>query len=119
VTAPGLADTPIPDWAEPVSVRGRLAWTVAAAVDQVSGVRRSGGPGVEVATQYRGGRVLGVGLGETDITVHVVAERLPLEPLIRAVRDATLNALRAASDGRGVTVIVDDLDVQRLPSGLK
>ena len=41
--------------------RGRLALAVAAAVDSVGGVRRTGGPGVEVATQYPGGRALGSG----------------------------------------------------------
>ena len=115
MTPPGPPDNPGPDPAEPDSARGRLAWSVAAAVDQVSGVRRTGSPGVEVSTQYRDGRVLGVKLGETEVAVHVVAERLPLEPLISAVRDAARNALGAASDGRDLRVRVDDLDVRRLP----
>ncbi len=45
--------------------RGRLALAVAAAVDAVGGVRRTGGQGVEVATQYPGGRVLGIRLAPT------------------------------------------------------
>ena len=66
--------------------RGRLALAVAAAVDTVGGVRRTGGPGVEVATQYPGGRVLGVRLGTDEVTVHIVAERLPLDAVADAVR---------------------------------
>jgi hypothetical protein len=118
VTPPGPSEEPDLGRLE-VSVRGRLALSVAAAVDQVTGVRRTGGPGVEVSTQYRGGRVVGVGLGDTEVTVHVVAEHLPLEPLISAVRDAALDALGAVSDPRGVSVVVDDLDVTRLPRGPK
>ena len=64
--------------------RGRLALAVAAAVDTVVGVRRTGGPGVEVATQYPGGRVVGVRLGPDEVTVHIIAERLPLDTVADA-----------------------------------
>ncbi len=101
--------------APPVGTRAQLAGAVAAAVDAVTGVRRSGGSGVEVATQYRGGRVLGVALGDSTVAVHVVAERLPLPALIAQVRTSARAALRAAGDPRPVSVSVDDLDVDVLP----
>jgi hypothetical protein len=40
-----------------VDGRGGLALAVAAAIDQVPGVRRTGGQGVDVSTQYAGGRL--------------------------------------------------------------
>ena len=88
---------------------------MAAAVDQVRKVRRSGGSGVEVSTQYRGGRVLGVAVSDPRVVVQVTALALPLEPLVAAVRDAAVGALRSLSDNREVRVVVDDLDVDRLP----
>jgi hypothetical protein len=115
VTPPQPTDTSAPQDPIPVSGRGLLAGSVAAAVDRVAKVRRSGGSGVEVSTQYRGGRVLGVALRETEVVVQVTAEALPLEPLVAAVRAAALKALRSLSDSRDVRVVVDDLDVNRLP----
>jgi hypothetical protein len=112
---PPSTDDSHPQTQPPVSGRGLLAASVAAAVDQVAKVRRSGGSGVEVSTQYRGARVLGVALGDTEVVVQVTAETLPLEPLVAAVRDAALGALRSLSDSRDVLVVVDDLDVDRLP----
>ena len=97
--------------------RGRLALAVAAAVDTVGGVRRTGGPGVEVATQYPGGRVLGVRLGADEVTVHIIAERLPLDAVADAVRLAARSALAGLGDSRAVAVSVDDLDVASLPGG--
>jgi hypothetical protein len=95
--------------------RGRLAAAVAAAVDGVAGVRRTGGPGVEVATQYPGGRVVGVRLGAYDVDVHIVAQRFPLDALAETVRSAVRAALADAGDARPVAVHVDDLDVSVLP----
>jgi hypothetical protein len=97
--------------------RGQLATAVAAAVDAVAGARRTGGDGVEVATQYPGGRALGVQLQDRAVVVHVVAERLPLEVMVEEVRAAAVGALRAAGDHRAVVVAVDDLDLDRLPGG--
>jgi hypothetical protein len=112
---PRSADAPQPHNRPTLSGRGPLAEAVAAAVDQVPNVRRSGGSGVEVSTQYRGGRVLGVALGDTQVVVHMTALALPLEPLAAAVREAAMGALRSRSDNRDVSVVVDDLDVNRLP----
>ena len=90
---------------------------VAAAVDAISGVRRGGGHGVEVATHYPGGRVVGVSLtSETTVVVHIVAERLPLQDLADEVGTVARAALRSCGDDRAVMVFIDDLDVERLPS---
>jgi hypothetical protein len=94
--------------------RGRLALAVAKAVDSVPGVRRSPGPGVEVATQYREGKVTGIGLGDT-VQVHVVVEVLPLEAVTDQVHRAARHALDAAGDSRAVAVTVDDIDVATFP----
>jgi hypothetical protein len=112
---PPPADVDQPQEPKPAYGRGLVAGSVAAAVDQVSEVRRSGGTGVEVSTQYPGGRILGVALSDTEVVVQVIAEALPLEPVVAAVRAAALGALRSLSDSRGVRVAVDDLDVNRLP----
>ncbi len=102
--------------ARPKGPRGSLARSLAGAVDAVQGVRRSGGSGVEVATQYRGGRIIGVRLADHEVTVQVVAECLPLGPLTEKVHAAARTVLRAAGDDRSVRVIVDDLDLTCLPS---
>ena len=88
---------------------------MAAAVDTVSGVRRSGGPGVEVATQYPGGRVVGVRLADDEVAVQVVAERLPLNPSPTRCTPPTRAVLHASDDERAVHVVVDDLDLTSLP----
>lgn len=102
----------------PIGKRGQLASAVAAAVDTVAGVRRSAGPGIEVATQFAGGRAVGIGLSDDTVTVHVVAERLPLDRLAEEVRSAALAALRTAGDPRPVAVSVDDLDIESLPGAV-
>jgi hypothetical protein len=96
--------------------RGQLASAVAAAVDTVAGVRRTGGGGVEVATQYPGGRVVGVLLGAETVTVQVIAEQFPLIALADSVRAAVRVALSGFDDQRRVDVTIDDIDVAKLPS---
>ncbi len=97
--------------------RGRLALAVAAAVDTVVGVRRTGGPGVEVATQYPGGRVVGVRLSPDEVAVHIIAERLPLDTVADAVHAAVGATLAGLGDRRAVAVTIDDLDVSSMPGG--
>jgi hypothetical protein len=99
----------------PIGSRGRLALAVAAAVDAVKGVRRPDDASFGPGTQYAGGKVAGIRLADDEIWVHVIAERLPLDPLVEAVRAAALTACRAAGDERPVQVAVDELDVARLP----
>jgi hypothetical protein len=97
--------------------RGRVALAVATAVDRVVGVRRTGGSGVEVATQYPGGRVIGVRLGPDEVTVHVIVERLPLETAADAVHAAVGATLAGLGDRRAVAVNIDDLDVSSMRGG--
>jgi hypothetical protein len=100
----------------PIGKRGRLALAVAAAVDTVEGARRADETNSD-STQYAGGRVAGIRLGEDEICVHIVAESLPLDPLVETVRLAAVAASRGAGDERPVRVAVDDLDVAKLPRG--
>jgi hypothetical protein len=123
-TTPPPLSAPGPEPRPPVSrpavdpgLRGRLALAVAAAVGSVGGARLTGGPGTEVSTQYPGGRVLGVRLGTDEVTVHVVAERLPLDAVAEAVRSAVRSALVSFGDMRTVAVAIDDLDVVSLRGG--
>jgi hypothetical protein len=97
--------------------RERVALVVAAAVDTVSGGRRSRGTGIEVATQYRGGRTVGVRLSEAWVEVHVIAERAEVSAVARAVHEVTREALDAIGDFRAVAVVIDDLDVVSLLVG--
>ena len=118
-TTPPPPSSPLPVPRPPVDPgrRGRLALAVAAAVDSVGGARRTGGQGIEVSTQYPGGRVLGVRLGADEVSVHIVAERLPLDAVAEAVRFATRLALSSLGDSRAVAVAIEDLDVLSLPGG--
>jgi hypothetical protein len=97
--------------------RARLALAVASAVDRIEGVRRFGGRAVEIATQHRGGRVIGIVLAPRVVSVHLVAESLPLEPVLQAVRAAVGRVLADAEDGRAVSVHVEELDLDGLPRG--
>jgi hypothetical protein len=87
---------------------------VAAAVDAVPGVRRSRGTGVEVATQYRGGRTLGVRVREDRVEIHVVAERPEIAQLGEEIHTAARRALDRIGDDRPTAIFVDDLDVVSL-----
>lgn len=87
-----------------------LAAAVRDAVAAVPGVDEvCAGPTVEVATLYPGGKVSGVLLAADEVEVHVVVDRLPLQPVVRRVREAARAALAAAGDGRPVTVVVVDV----------
>lgn len=91
-----------------------MALAVAAAVDSVPGARRSRGTGIEVATQYRGGKAIGVGLRDDCVEVHVVAERPDVTRLAEDIHAVTRRALDGIGDRRRVAVFVDDLDVVSL-----
>lgn len=91
--------------------RAGLAAAVAGAVTTVPGVARlsPGGP-VEVATQHAGGKVIGVSLTDPHaVTVHLVADRLPLTVVAESARAAAQAALRTQGDGRRVDIVIDDL----------
>jgi hypothetical protein len=95
--------------------RAALALAIAAAVDAVPGVRRSGGgTSVPMATQFAGGSVLGVHLEPDRIEVHVTAERLPLRELADELHATLDAALALAGDARPYQLVIDDLDVRTL-----
>jgi hypothetical protein len=101
--APGVVD------------RGALARAVASAAASTPGVARLvGGPRVEVATHYPGGKVLGIGFTPSTVSVHLVADRMPLPPVTAAVVRAVVGVLCTAGDLRSVEVVVEDVD---LPGG--
>jgi hypothetical protein len=90
--------------------RRQVAEAVAAAVDRVPNVARSGA--LNMGTLIPGGRVDGVSLGETVVTVHVIVTiefGLSLEPAGLAVGEAAQAALAAMGDARLVSTIIEDL----------
>src|ERR1700678_2599928 len=109
-TPPPTTSTSTPSAPDP-GRRGRVASAVAEAVDGVDGVRRSAGPGVEVATPYPGGRAVGVKLTDDDVTVHVEVLDVRLAVVVDAVHVAVRQALDRIGDPRAVSVIVADLDL--------
>lgn len=95
--------------------REDLALAVADAVTSVPGVARlSPGPGVEVATLFAGGKVIGLRLSGATVAVHIVADQGPLKPIAEEVAAAARRVLSAAGDGRPVTVVVEDVEAAAL-----
>ena len=94
-----------------VGPQARLGLDVAAIVDSVSGVRRTsqGGP-VEMAMQYRGGKVDGVTLGDGHLRINIVAEQLPLKPLTNEIRTRVERLVAERGESLSVDVRVVDLD---------
>lgn len=87
-----------------------LASSIADAVRAVPGVRRlDPGTAIEAATQYPGGKVIGVRLHET-VEIHFVAGRLPLPPVAAEVAKAARSVLAKAGDDRPVEVFIDDIE---------
>jgi len=108
---------PVSNPSNPSSRRRAIADSVAAAVDEVPGVRRTFGSGVvECSTLYPGGRVEGVALGDDVVQVCVALARLPVPKVAAEVAAAAWEALTALGDGRRVDVVVDDLDLDELPA---
>ena len=102
---------------QPVQVdRAVLAASVASALTQVPGVARlSPGAGVEVATQFAGGKVVGVGVRDDAVVAHLVIDRLPLDQVARAARAAAETALADLGVARRLDLVIDDVDLDRLP----
>jgi hypothetical protein len=102
---------------QPVHVdRAVLASSVASALSQVPGVARlSPGTGVEVATQFAGGKVVGVGVRDDAVEAHLVIDRLPLDQVARAARAAGETALADLGVARRLDLVIDDVDLDRLP----
>lgn len=98
---------------DPMVRREDIARAVAEATLAVPGVASlSPGPGVEVSTQFSGGKVIGVRLTGPQVAVHVVADRVPLPPIATAVTEAVRQVLAATGDERPVAVVVDDVAVE-------
>ncbi|MGH9067106.1 MAG: hypothetical protein ACRD0J_06415 [Acidimicrobiales bacterium] len=103
-----------------LGARAALARAVADAVARVPGVARlSAGGRVEAATQYPGGKIVGVVITGPEVVVHVVLDRLPVDTVAEPARDAASAALRRLGDEREVEVVVEDLELPSPPqSGL-
>jgi len=90
--------------------REDIARAVADAVLAVPGVAGlSPGSGVEVSTQFSGGKVIGVRLTGDKVEVHIVADRIPLPPIANEAAAAARQVLAATGDDRPVVVVVDDI----------
>ncbi|MGW0435990.1 hypothetical protein ACWDV4_26025 [Micromonospora sp. NPDC003197] len=88
----------------------RLASAVRDAVLAVPGVARlTSGGAIEVATQFSGGKVVGVRLGD-PVEVHVAVDRSPIIPVTEQVRAAVQAVLDRSGEHRPVEVVVDDID---------
>lgn len=86
------------------------ARAIADAVLVVPGVAGlSAGRGIEVSTQFSGGKVVGVRFTGEEVTVGIVADRVPLPPVAHEVTASVRRVLSAMGDGRPVTVVVDDV----------
>ena len=95
--------------------REDLARSVADAVTAVPGVAAmSPGSGVEVATLFAGGKVIGLRLGPDAVDVHIVADRVPLQPVADEAAEAARRVLAAAGDERSVRVVVEDVMMDAL-----
>jgi len=95
--------------------REDLAQAVADAVTAVPGVARlTGGPGVEVATLFSGGKVVGLRLSSDPVEVHIVADRMPLPPVADEAVAAARRVLSAAGDDREVRVVVVDVESEAM-----
>jgi hypothetical protein len=104
--------------AQPVQVdRAVLAAAVATALARVPGVARlSPGTGVEVATQFAGGKVVGVAVRDDAVVAHLVVDRLPVDQVARAARMAGEAALADLGVARRLDLVIDDIELDRLPA---
>lgn len=99
--------------------RAALAKAIAETVGAVPGVARlSPGGVVEVATQFAGGKVVGVLLTPTTVRVHVVVDRVPVPVVAAAAGEAVRAVLVGLADPRAVDVVVDDIELSAVePAG--
>jgi hypothetical protein len=90
--------------------REDVARSVAEAVTAIPGVAGlSPGTGVEVSTQFSGGKVVGVRLNGEKVEIHIRADRVPLPPIADEAVVAARRVLAAVGDDRPVLVVVDDV----------
>lgn len=90
--------------------REDLAISVADAVLTVPGVAAlHPGFGVEVATLFSGGKVVGVRLSGETVQIYLTADRVPLRPVAEEAATAAGRVLAAAGDPRPVEIVVADV----------
>jgi hypothetical protein len=96
--------------------REDLARSIADAVTEVPGVAglTSADSSVEVATLFAGGKVVGLRLGEDAVEIHIVVERVPMQPVADKAVAAARRVLSAIGDDRAVQVIVADVVLDAL-----
>lgn len=84
--------------------------SVADAVTAVPGVAAlHPGFGVEVATQFSGGKVVGVSLTGESVQVYITVDAMPLPAVADAAARAAAAVLEAVGDNRPVDVVVADV----------
>ncbi|ROT28292.1 hypothetical protein [Micromonospora sp. HM5-17] len=95
-----------------------VATAVRTAVLAVPGVTRlaSGSGGVEVSTQFPGGTIPGIRLGD-PVEVHVEVAAVPIGPLAGRVRAAVRHVLDGFGQHPSVEVVVDDIDLPEPSAG--
>lgn len=103
--------------AQPVQVdRAVLAAAVATALARVPGVARlSPGTGVEVATQFAGGKVVGVAVRDDAVVAYLVVDRVPVDQVAQAARAAAEAALADLGVARRLDLVIDDVELDHLP----
>jgi hypothetical protein len=88
---------------------------LADAVTAVPGVAGlSAGSGVEVSTQFAGGKVIGVRLTGDQVEVHINADRVPLVPVGDEAAAVARRVLTGMGDTRPVMIVIDDVAAEAL-----
>ncbi len=96
---------------------GVIAQAVALGVAGVAGVARlTSGTGVEAATYFAGGKTVGVVVRQDQVRVHIVLSQLPIVEVAERARAAAQRVLGALGAERRVEVVVEDLEVEQLPT---
>jgi len=95
-----------------------VADAVARAVARASGVAWlwSGDGVIEIDTQFPGGMVVGVSVGDEAVTVHLVIDRLPIADGVADARATGERVLARLGVPLRLDLVVDDLHVDRLPA---
>ncbi|GAA3750273.1 hypothetical protein GCM10022225_38180 [Plantactinospora mayteni] len=118
-TAPVTVTEKAPDTVveqAPAADRATVAGEIRDAVLAVPGVvGLTAGTGVEVATLFPGGKVVGIRLGE-PVEVHVAVGPVPIAPLAEQIQLAVRGVLAGFGQRPSVEVVVDDIDLP-LPIG--
>ncbi len=99
---------------------GLIARTAAAYVAALGGLAYlTAGDGVEAATHYAGGKTVGVVVRPDLVRIHIVVRELPIAAVVERVRETTQRALGTLGAERPVEVVVEDVELDQLPSSLR